>query len=171
MIATTTTTATGGISSFLPMILLLGAFFLVYTITMRPQRKQYKNLQAKREMMKKGDKVVTAGGFHGKVFSVKDNYAIIEVLPDNVKMKINKTSISEVELREVPTKKNDEAEDIEIEEETKTPATPVKKANKNAKDYSKKSRAKKEAQQESVANEEIIDAEIVEEIENKPEEK
>lgn len=170
MIATTTTT-TSGVSSFLPMILLLGAFFLVYTITMRPQRKQYKNLQAKREMMKKGDKVVTAGGFHGKVFSVKDNYVIIEVLPDNVKMKINKASISEVELREVPTKKNDEVDDNEGEEETTTPVTPVKKANKNAKDYSKKSRTKKEVSEESVANAEIIDAEIIEEIENKPEEK
>jgi len=150
MIATTTQ-ASGAYGSFFPFILII-MFILIYMVSMRPQRKQYKNLQAKREMMKKGDKVITAGGFHGKVYSVKDNYVIIEVLPDNVKMKINKTSISEVELREVPSKKNDEAEDAA--EEVETSQTNVKKINKNAKDYSKKNKAQKE--------EMIIDAETTE---------
>lgn len=149
MIATTTTTASP-LNSFFPFLLII-MFVLIYMVSMRPQRKQYKNLQAKREMMKKGDKVVTAGGIHGKVFSVKDNYVIIEVMPDNVKMKINKSSISEVELREVPTKKNDEADDI-IDDDTEQEV--VKKA-KNAKDYSKKSRAENDKN--------IIDATVIEE--------
>lgn len=139
MIAATTPTTTSPLNSFFPFLLII-MFILIYYVSMRPQRKQYKNLQAKREMMKKGDKVVTAGGIHGKVFSVKDNYVIIEVLPDNVKMKINKTSISEVELREVPTKKNDEADDIIENEEAAQEVS--KKINKNAKDYSKKNKDK-----------------------------
>jgi|GEM_PF-5740681 len=136
MIATTTTTASP-LNSFFPFLLII-MFVLIYMVSMRPQRKQYKNLQAKREMMKKGDKVVTAGGFHGKVFSVKDNYVIIEVMPDNVKMKINKSSISEVELREVPTKKNDEADDV-IDDDAEQE---VSKKAKSAKDYSKKNKDK-----------------------------
>lgn len=156
MIATTTTTTTSSLGSFFPFLLII-MFVLIYMVSMRPQRKQYKNLQAKREMMKKGDKVVTAGGIHGKVFSVKDNYVIIEVLPDNIKMKINKASISEVELREVPTKKNDEADDVINEEENAAETT--KKINKNAKDYSKKSKAESEKN--------IIDAEIIEETPDK----
>lgn len=150
MIATTTNTAASPLNSFFPFLLII-MFVLIYMVSMRPQRKQYKNLQAKREMMKKGDKVVTAGGIHGKVFSVKDNYVIIEVMPDNVKMKINKSSISEVELREVPTKKNDEADDVindNAEQE-------VSKKAKSAKDYSKKSRAENDKN--------IIDAEVIEE--------
>ncbi len=149
MIATTTTTASP-LNSFFPFLLII-MFILIYMVSMRPQRKQYKNLQAKREMMKKGDKVVTAGGIHGKVFSVKDNYVIIEVMPDNVKMKINKSSISEVELREVPTKKNDEADDV-IDDNAEQE---VSKKAKNAKDYSKKSRAENDKN--------IIDAEVIEE--------
>lgn len=149
MIATTTTTASP-LNSFFPFLLII-MFVLIYMVSMRPQRKQYKNLQAKREMMKKGDKVVTAGGIHGKVFSVKDNYVIIEVMPDNVKMKINKSSISEVELREVPTKKNGEADDI-IDDDAEQE---VSKKAKNAKDYSKKSRAENDKN--------IIDAEVIEE--------
>ncbi|MEL7569642.1 MAG: preprotein translocase subunit YajC [Eubacteriaceae bacterium] len=136
MIATTTTTASP-LNSFFPFLLII-MFVLIYMVSMRPQRKQYKNLQAKREMMKKGDKVVTAGGIHGKVFSVKDNYVIIEVMPDNVKMKINKSSISEVELREVPTKKNDEADDV-IDDDAEQE---VSKKAKSAKDYSKKNKDK-----------------------------
>ncbi|NMC56950.1 MAG: preprotein translocase subunit YajC, partial [Eubacteriaceae bacterium] len=119
-------------------------------------RKQYKNLQAKREMMKKGDKVVTAGGIHGKVFSVKDNYVIIEVMPDNVKMKINKSSISEVELREVPTKKNDAVDDV-IDDDDEDQE--VSKKVKNAKDYSKKSKAENDKN--------IIEAEVIEETPDK----
>lgn len=72
MIATNTANAANaGLAGIMPLFLIMGAFLLVYMISMRPQRKQMKQLQAKREMMKKGDKIVTAGGFHGKVFSVK----------------------------------------------------------------------------------------------------
>ncbi len=156
MIATTTSTTASPLNSFFPFLLII-MFILIYMVSMRPQRKQYKNLQAKREMMKKGDKVVTAGGIHGKVFSVKDNYVIIEVLPDNVKMKINKSSISEVELREVPTKKNDEADEIIDDEENTQEIT--KKINKNAKDYSKKNKVENDKN--------VIDAEVIEETPDK----
>lgn len=153
MIATTTTTSP--LNSFFPFVLII-MFILIYMVSMRPQRKQYKNLQAKREMMKKGDKVVTAGGIHGKVFSVKDNYVIIEVMPDNVKMKINKSSISEVELREVPTKKNDAVDDV-IDDDDEDQE--VSKKVKNAKDYSKKSKAENDKN--------IIEAEVIEETPDK----
>lgn len=156
MIATTTSTTASPLNSFFPFLLII-MFILIYMVSMRPQRKQYKNLQAKREMMKKGDKVVTAGGIHGKVFSVKDNYVIIEVLPDNVKMKINKSSISEIELREVPTKKNDEADEVIDDEENTQEIT--KKINKNAKDYSKKNKVENDKN--------VIDAEIIEETPDK----
>lgn len=169
-----TTTANAGLASIMPMFLIMGAFLLVYMISMRPQRKQMKQLQAKREMMKKGDKVVTAGGFHGKVFSVKDDTAIVEMLPDNVKMKINKSSIVQVDLREVPERKGASVDvdvDTDDDETAKKPVPGAEKINKNAKDYSKKRRTQQVMEDVSAAQtaEElpIIDAEVVEEDEVK----
>lgn len=145
MIATNTANAANaGLAGIMPLFLIMGAFLLVYMISMRPQRKQMKQLQAKREMMKKDDKIVTAGGFHGKVFSVKDDTVIIEMLPDNVKMRINKSSIVQVDLREVPERKGASVtDDIDVDDEDESVEKPIpgaEKINKNAKDYSKKKR-------------------------------
>mgnify|MGYP001021142366 CR=1 FL=1 len=169
-----TTTANAGLAGIMPMFLIMGAFLLVYMISMRPQRKQMKQLQAKREMMKKGDKVVTAGGFHGKVFSVKDDTVIIEMLPDNVKMRINKSSIIQVDLREVPERKGSSVDDsVDFDDEDDVAQKPVpgaEKINKNAKDYSKKRRTQQvmeDAKTPSAEELPVIDAEIVEEDEVK----
>ena len=41
-------------------------FVVFYFFMIRPQTKKQKELQAQREAMKKGDKVVTAGGIYGE---------------------------------------------------------------------------------------------------------
>ncbi len=101
----------GAGGSITPILLMVVGFLLIYMLMMRPQRKQYKELEARRGAMKKGDRVITAGGFHGKIFAVKDTYVVIEVLPDNVKMRINKASIAEVQLKEVPERISDVDDD------------------------------------------------------------
>ena len=53
--------------TLLPLILIFAVF---YFFMIRPQKKQQKELQKKREAMKEGDRVVTAGGIFGKI---KDN--------------------------------------------------------------------------------------------------
>lgn len=56
-----------------------------------PTKKQ-KEIQKTREALKPGDKVVTAGGIHGRVKEVGDNYFLIEVA-DGVKIKVEKGSV------------------------------------------------------------------------------
>ena len=51
-----------------------------------------KEIQKTREALKPGDKVVTAGGIHGRVKEVGDNYFLIEVA-DGVKIKVEKGSV------------------------------------------------------------------------------
>ncbi len=53
------------------------------------------NAQKMLEAMKKGDRVVTIGGLHGTVDSVKDNEVVLRV-DDNVKLKFQKSAISTV---------------------------------------------------------------------------
>ena len=47
--------------------------------------------------LKKGDKVITIGGIHGTVSSVKDKTVIVKV-DENYKIEFNRTAISSVEL-------------------------------------------------------------------------
>lgn len=64
------------------------------------------------------------------------------MLPDNVKMRINKSSIVQVDLREVPERKGASVtDDVDVDDEDESAEKPIpgaEKINKNAKDYSKK---------------------------------
>ncbi|WP_109300506.1 preprotein translocase subunit YajC [Aquimarina sp. AU474] len=65
------------IQSFLPFILI---FVVMYFFMIRPQMQKAKKERKFAEELKKGDRVVTKSGLHGKVFdfSEKNNAVIIE---------------------------------------------------------------------------------------------
>ncbi len=73
-------------------IMLLLIFVVMWFFMIRPQRKQQKELQAFRDGLKKGDKVVTVGGIYGTVSEIKDNYVLIEV-DNNVKIRVSKQAL------------------------------------------------------------------------------
>lgn len=71
----------------------MGAMFLVMWFFMiRPQRKQQKELEKFRSELKRGDKIVTAGGIYGVVDEIKETYVLIKVDGD-VKLRVDKNSI------------------------------------------------------------------------------
>jgi preprotein translocase subunit YajC len=79
--------------SALPTILMFAAIILVMWLFMiRPQRKQQKQLQEFRNALKKGDKVVTAGGIFGEIVEVNEKTALIRVDGD-VKLRVDKQSL------------------------------------------------------------------------------
>ena len=81
--------AGAGYSQFI----LLGAMFLVmYLFFIRPQQKRRKEAEAFRASVKKGDKIVTIGGIHGKIAQVKDNTVVINT--EGGKLEIEKSAIS-----------------------------------------------------------------------------
>lgn len=73
-------------------IMLIMVFVVMWLFMIRPQRKQQKELQAFRESLKKGDKVVTAGGIYGTVAEVADRTVIIKV-DGEVKLRVDKNSL------------------------------------------------------------------------------
>ena len=75
---------------FLPLIL-IGIVFYFFMI--RPQTKKMKDQRNFIEGIKKGDKVVTIGGIHGKIAEINDDTYILEI-ENGVKMKIDKVSVS-----------------------------------------------------------------------------
>ena len=78
------------VQNFLPLIGIVIVFYLFF---IRPQSKQRKETQGLLDDMKKGDKVVTAGGIHGKMFRDEGNILVIEI-DTNTKIKVEKSSIS-----------------------------------------------------------------------------
>ncbi len=83
--------ATGGGTS---MLIFFGLMILIfYFFMIRPQQKKQKKIQAMREELKKGDKIVTIGGIHGKIVDVNETTFTIEV-KDGTKFDLEKAAIA-----------------------------------------------------------------------------
>ena len=83
--------ATGG-ANWSMLIMLVVVFAIMYFMMIRPQQKRQKEIQKMRESMKVGDKVVTAGGIHGKIKEISDKDFLIEIA-ENVKIRVDKASV------------------------------------------------------------------------------
>ncbi len=86
------------ISTLIMFALIIGIF---YFMILRPQQKRQKERQKMLDQVKKGDKVVTAGGLHGTVAGIDEKTILLQVA-DNVKMKFDRSAVSVV-LREGET--------------------------------------------------------------------
>lgn len=78
-----------GWMSLLPLFLILIVFYFFF---IRPQTKRNKEQKKFREALKKGDKVVTIGGIHGKILEVRETSVVLEV-GNQVKMTVEKSAI------------------------------------------------------------------------------
>jgi preprotein translocase subunit YajC len=75
------------------IVFFIGFLALMYFMTIRPQQKRMKALQAMMDGLEKGDEVVAAGGIIGKIKDIKGPYVSIEV-SENITFKLQKTSIA-----------------------------------------------------------------------------
>lgn len=63
----------------MPFVLIVLMFVIYYFILIRPQQKKQKQLDSMRNSLEVGDKVVTIGGFVGKVINTKEETVTIDV--------------------------------------------------------------------------------------------
>jgi len=82
--------ATGGIASFVPLILI---FVVFYFLLIRPQRKKAKEHHAYLNNLTNGEKVITGGGIHGRITGLNDTTITLEIA-GNVRIKVTRSSIS-----------------------------------------------------------------------------
>ncbi len=75
-----------------PMVIVFGIF---YFLVIRPQQKKIKEHREKLNAVRRGDRVVTAGGVIGKVTHVRDDEAEIEIAP-NVRIRVVKNTLADV---------------------------------------------------------------------------
>ena len=73
--------------------IMIGLMILVLWLFMwRPESKRRKEMQKFREGLKKGDKVITAGGIYGMVKEIKERTLLIEV-DGNVTLRVDKNMV------------------------------------------------------------------------------
>lgn len=73
--------------------IMIGLMVLVLWLFMwRPEAKRRKQMQEFRNGLKKGDKVITAGGIYGVVKEIKETTLLIEV-DGNVTLRIDKNMV------------------------------------------------------------------------------
>ncbi len=80
------------LKSMLPLLLM---FVVLYFVMIRPQMKKQKEHRAMIDALAKGDEVVTAGGFLGKVSKLGDAYVGIE-LANGVEVQMQRSAVVQV---------------------------------------------------------------------------
>jgi preprotein translocase subunit YajC len=82
----------GGFSSLVPIILM---FVIFYFLLIRPQQKKTKEHREMVTHLKKGDRVVTSGGLHGRITAVSETTMTVEIA-DKVRVKVARGNVSQV---------------------------------------------------------------------------
>lgn len=83
---------TSTLMSMLPLVLM---FVVLYFVMIRPQMKRQKEHKAMVEALAKGDEVVTAGGFLGKISKIGEAYVGVE-LASGVEVQMQRSAVTQV---------------------------------------------------------------------------
>ncbi|TLS53562.1 preprotein translocase subunit YajC [Paenibacillus antri] len=78
--------------SLLPFVLMFAIF---YFLLIRPQQKRAKTRNMMLANVKKGDKVVTVGGMHGKIVELTDDTMVL-LVNDTTRLTFNRSAIDTV---------------------------------------------------------------------------
>ena len=82
----------GMISTLIMFVLIIGIFWLMI---LRPQQKRQKERQKLLEALKKGDRVITAGGLHGTIAGLDDKTVLVQVA-ETVKLKFDRSAVTTI---------------------------------------------------------------------------
>jgi preprotein translocase subunit YajC len=83
----------GGLIGMLPMMILM--FAIIYFFMIRPEQKKQKEKAELLKNIKKGDKVLTAGGIVGVVGNVKETTVMVRIA-ENTNVEFTKSAITNV---------------------------------------------------------------------------
>lgn len=82
----------GGFSSLIPIALM---FVIFYFLLIRPQQKKSKEHREMISHLKKGDRIITSGGLHGRITAVSETTMTVEIA-DKVRVKIARSNVSQL---------------------------------------------------------------------------
>jgi preprotein translocase subunit YajC len=94
------------LGAFIPLILMFAIF---YFLLIRPQQKKAKQHRELLSNLKKGDHILTGGGFYGKIVAINGDVLTVDLGNEN-KVKINRGFVSGLAEPTAPEKKSKEQE-------------------------------------------------------------
>jgi preprotein translocase subunit YajC len=84
----------GMVMQLAPLLLIFAVF---YFLLIRPQQKKQKEHRAMMAGLKRGDRVITAGGIIGKIVTVKEGVDEVEVeIAPNVRVSVLRGTITDI---------------------------------------------------------------------------
>ncbi len=85
----------GGNAGLINLLFLVGIFAIMYFFLIRPQAKKAKEQRIFWENLKKGDKIVTVSGIHGRITKVHEGSSTVEVeISNNTTVTVERSGIS-----------------------------------------------------------------------------
>lgn len=89
------TATTGGGNLFLSLLPFILMFAIFYFLLIRPQQKRQKIRNMMLANLKKGDKVSTVGGIHGKIVELTDDTAVL-LVNDTTRLTFTRSAVENV---------------------------------------------------------------------------
>jgi preprotein translocase subunit YajC len=83
----------GGLGAFLPLILIIGIFYIIVFL---PARRRQKKLQEMIDNLKTGDKVITTGGIFGTVVALRGDKLQLRIA-ENVKVDVSRNAVASMQ--------------------------------------------------------------------------
>jgi preprotein translocase subunit YajC len=87
----------GGFGSLMGLLPIVAIFLVFYFLLILPNQKRQKKLQQMISNLKNGDRVITSAGIHGTIISLKDDYVVLRVPPDQLKIEVLRSTVSSIE--------------------------------------------------------------------------
>ncbi len=95
----------GVLESLLPLVLI---FVVFYFLLIRPQQKKQKQHREMLEALRRGDRVVTAGGIIGQITKVNSETELTLEISEGVRVKVARAMISDVLAKTEARDKDDD---------------------------------------------------------------
>ena len=89
--------ADSGGSPLVSLLPLIAIFLVFYFLLFLPNQRRQKKQQGLLASLKNGDRVITSGGIHGTIVGLRDDYILLRVPPDSVKLEVQRSAVTGLE--------------------------------------------------------------------------
>jgi len=79
--------------SMFPLVMMLSIFVIFYFLLIRPQQRKAKDHRQFLENLKRGDRVITAGGIVGEIITISDQVLTVEI-SDKVRVEVGRAYVA-----------------------------------------------------------------------------
>ncbi len=80
------------------MLLIAAIFYFLLFLPMQRQKKQQQKMLSE---LQNGNVVLTSGGIVGTIVSIDDDTVVLRVKPDNIKLQVSRSAVSNLVPQEV----------------------------------------------------------------------